>query len=126
MTFDSEYKPFFQPPSWIIGPIWMFLYVCLAISFTNTLSKKDQLENLNLIFIAFLIQIVMIFTWPFVFNSEKYLMSLFMIIIMIIFTLIYVFLTYKVVPVASKLVLPYLLWISFAGIINIAYYLEAN
>ena len=126
MTFDSEYKPFFQPPSWIIGPIWMFLYVCLAISFTSTLSKRDQFENLNLIIIAFLIQIVMIFTWPFVFNSEKYLMSLFMIIIMIIFTVIYVFLTYKVVPVASKLVLPYLLWISFAGIINIAYYLEAN
>ena len=126
MTFDSEYEPFFQPPSWIIGPIWMCLYVCLAISLTNTLSKRDELEYLNLIIISFLVQIIMIFTWPLVFNSEKYLASLGMILVMIIFTIIYAYFTYQVVPIASKLVWPYLLCISFAGIINLAYFLEAS
>ena len=24
MTFNSEYEPFFQPPGWIIGPVWLF------------------------------------------------------------------------------------------------------
>ena len=26
MTFDSDYEPFFEPPGWIIGPIWLVLY----------------------------------------------------------------------------------------------------
>ena len=126
MTFDSEYEPFFQPPSWIIGPIWMILYTCLAISFTNTLAKRDELGYPTIIILAFLIQLILNFAWPSVFNSEKYLTSLFMIILMIIFTIIYAYLTYKVVPTASVLVWPYLAWISFAAIINVAYYLEAN
>ena len=38
MTFDSDYEPFFEPPGWIIGPIWLVLYTMLAISFYTSLS----------------------------------------------------------------------------------------
>ncbi len=126
MTFDSEYEPFFQPPGWIIGPIWMILYTCLAISFTSALSKRNVIEFSTIVIVSFLLQLILNFAWPSVFNSEKYLTSLVMLILMIIFTAIYAYLTYKVVPTASKLVWPYLAWISFAAIINVAYYLEAN
>ncbi len=126
MTFDSEYEPFFQPPGWIIGPIWMILYTCLAFSLTSILAKRNEIQYSKIIITAFLIQLSLNFAWPSVFNSEKYLTSLFMLILMIFFTAIYAYLTYKVIPTASKLVWPYLAWISFALIINIAYYLEAS
>ena len=125
MTFNSEYEPFFQPPGWIIGPIWAILYTTIAISFILVLNKKDQLQYPNYIFIAFFIQITLNLLWPSVFNSEKYLLSLFMLILMILFTLVYSYLILENVPIASKLVWPYIGWISFAAIINISYYLNS-
>ena len=126
MTFDSEYEPFFQPPGWIIGPIWLVLSTCIAISFSNTLSKRDELDNYWLIVSLFAIQLALNLAWPSVFNSEKYLLSLIMIVFMIIFTIIYAYLIYETIPFASMIVWPYIAWISFAAIINAAYYLEAN
>tara|TARA_B110000444_G_scaffold241496_1_gene257957 strand:- start:1678 stop:2058 length:381 start_codon:yes stop_codon:yes gene_type:complete len=126
LTFDSEYEPFFQPPGWIVAPIWLVLYTCIAISFSNTLSKRDELDNYWLIVSLFAIQLALNLAWPSVFNSEKYLLSLIMIVFMIIFTIIYAYLIYETIPFASMIVWPYIAWISFAGIINAAYYLEAN
>ncbi len=126
MTFDSEYEPFFQPPGWIVGPIWLVLYTCIAISFSNTLSKRDELDNYWLIVSLFAIQLGLNLAWPSVFNSEQYLLSLIMIVFMTIFTIIYAYLIYETIPFASMIVWPYIAWISFAAIINAAYYLEAN
>ena len=125
MTFDSEYEPFFQPPGWIIGPIWAILYTTIALSFMLTLNKKDQLQYSNIILISFFIQIILNFLWPSVFNSEKYFLSLLMLIFMIFFTIIYAYLVFETIPTASKLVWPYIAWMSFAAIINTAYYLNS-
>ena len=126
MTFDSDYQPFFQPPSWIIGPIWAILYTCLAISFSTTLSKRGELDNYWFVLSLFIVQLVLNLLWPSVFNSARYLLSLIMLISMIVFSIIYAFLIYKQIPYASIIVWPYIVWITFAGIINVAYYLEAN
>ena len=39
MTFDSDYEPWFQPPSFIIGPVWLVLYSMLAVSFCAVIVK---------------------------------------------------------------------------------------
>ena len=125
MTFDSEYEPFFQPPGWIIGPIWAVLYTTIAVSFMMTFNKKEDISYSNIVFISFFIQIILNFLWPSVFNSEKYLLSLIMLILMIFFTIVYAYLIYQTVPTASKLVWPYIAWMAFAAVINAAYYLNS-
>ncbi len=125
MTFDSEYEPFFQPPGWIIGPIWAVLYTTIAVSFMMTFNKKEDISYSNIVFISFFIQIILNFLWPSVFNSEKYLLSLIMLILMIFFTIVYAYLIYQTVPTASKLVWPYIAWMAFAAAINTAYYLNS-
>ena len=125
MTFDSEYEPFFEPPGWIIGPVWAVLYTMLAISFTSVLSKQEDLQQFNLIVACFLIQLALNLAWPSVFNSEQYLISLLMIIGMLVFSLWYVFLINETAPFASRLMWPYIAWISFAGLINTAYWLNS-
>ena len=126
MTFDSEYEPFFQPPGWVAAPVWAVLYTCIAFSFSSVLNHRDELKHSNIIIILFLVQLELNLAWPSVFNSERYLLSLVMIVLMIVFTLIYAFLTYAQIPSASMLVWPYLAWISFAAAINTAYYLHAK
>ena len=125
MTFDSDYEPFFEPPGWIIGPVWAVLYTTLAISFTSVLSKQEDLQQFNLVVACFLIQLALNLAWPSVFNSEQYLISLLMIIGMVIFSLWYVFLINETAPFASRLMWPYIAWISFASIINTAYWLNS-
>ena len=124
MTFDSEYEPFFQPPGWIVAPIWAVLYSTLAISMYYTLMNRDKLEKFNTIVFFFFAQLTLNLLWPSVFNSANYFLSLVMISFMIVFSVLYAYLTFKPLPNASKLVWPYIVWITFAAIINIAYYLH--
>ena len=125
MTFDSEYEPFFQPPGWIVGPVWAVLYTTIAIGFSSVLSRQEELQHFRLIVLFFVIQLALNLAWPSVFNSEQYLVSLLMIIVMIGFSLGYVFLTYETIPFASRLMWPYIAWVSFAGLINTAYLLNS-
>ena len=126
MSFDSDFEPWFQPPGWIVGPIWLILYSMIAISFMMVLSKKDEISNSNIIITLFLIQLLVNIMWPSVFNSAEYLRSFLMIVIMVLFTVIYAYVAYSPAKEASMLVWPYILWVSFAGIINFAYFLNAR
>lgn len=126
MTFDSEYEPFFQPPGWIVGPVWAVLYTCIAISFFMVLSRRTEINYSNIVITLFLTQLVVNLAWPSVFNDTKYLQSLVMIVVMIVFSTIYAYLIYETEPNASYLIWPYIAWVTFAGIINAAYYLEAS
>ena len=124
MTFNSEYKPFFQPPGWVIGPIWAVLYTTLAISIFLAITNRDKIDNKMLVFGFFFIQMALNLMWPDVFNSARYLVSLVMMILMTLFSILYAVFIYESVPLASKLVWPYIAWIAFASMINVAYYLE--
>ena len=124
MTFDSEYEPFFQPPGWIVSPIWAVPYSTLAISIYYTLMNRDKLEKFNTIVFFFFAQLTLNLLWPSVFNSAEYLTSLIMIVLMIVFSILYAYLTFKPLPSASKLVWPYIAWVTFAAIINASYYLH--
>jgi len=126
MAFDSDYEPWFQPPGWVIGPIWLVLYTMLAISFMMMLSKKEEISKSNLIIVLFIIQLITNLMWPDVFNSAQYLTSFLMIIVMVVFTAIYAYVIFEPAKNASILVWPYIIWVSFAGIINFAYYLNAR
>ena len=125
MTFDSEYEPWFQPPSFIIGPIWLVLYSMLALSFILLLSKRQAIAKHNVIILLFIVQLAVNLLWPSVFNSAEYVTSLLMIVIMVIFTLIYAYMTFEEAKEVSMLVWPYIAWVSFAGVINLSYILYA-
>ncbi len=125
MTFDSDYEPWFQPPSFIIGQVWLVLYSMLAVSFVLLLSKRGSIAKHNMVIFLFLAQLAVNLMWPSVFNSAEYLISLLMIVVMVIFTATYAYLTYEHAREVSMLVWPYIVWVSFAGIINLAYLMNA-
>lgn len=126
MTFDSEYGPFFEPPGWIIGPIWSVLYVMLAISLYTTIVNRSEINYRNIAIALFVIQMIANLMWPSVFDDAKYLQSLLLIVVMVVLTIVYAYLTYGGNKQGSMLVWPYIAWVTFAGIINAAYYLHAD
>ena len=83
MTFDSDYEPFFQPPGWIIGPIWNILYVMVAVSMYTTIANRKEINYQQIAIALFSIQLLVNFAWPAVFNDARYLLSLLMIVVML-------------------------------------------
>ena len=126
MTFDSEYQPFFEPPGWIIGPIWAILYTTLAISFYTTLANRSEIYYRNIAMALFAIQMVANLMWPSVFGDAKYLQSTLLCVIMAVFTIGYAYIIHGANKTGSILVWPYIAWVSFAGLINAAYFLHAD
>lgn len=112
-------KPFFAPPNWLFGPAWTLLYFLMGISFyliwkQNAKSKKVQIAKK-----FFLVQLFLNFIWsPIFFGLRSPLLGLVVIIILwaLIITTIYKF--YPLSKWAAYLLIPYLLWVTFATTLN--------
>jgi len=111
-------KPVFNPPNYLFGPVWTVLYFLMGISFYMVLqtpylkSKKDAIA-------IFVIQLFLNFCWSFLFFKYQLIGIAFTEIILIwisIICMIYAF--HKINRRAAYLQLPYLLWVSFASILN--------
>ena len=98
----------------------------LAMSLFITLSKRNEVGNHSVAVTLFIFQLAINLMWPSVFNSAEYLISLLMIVMMVSMTVIYAYMLYDSAKSASLLVWPYIAWVSFAGLINLAYLLNAQ
>jgi tryptophan-rich sensory protein len=111
-------KPSFNPPGWIFGPVWITLYIMMGISFYLIWIKND-LPNFGLITSVFILQLVLNAFWSIIFfglHSPFY--ALIEIVSLWISILICIILFYKVSKISAYLMIPYLLWVSFASILN--------
>lgn len=114
-------KPFFNPPNWIFGPVWTLLYIFMGISFylvwTTHTKKPERVFGIRL----FMIQLAVNTLWSIIFFG---LQSPSLALLVIIILWILIFLTIKnflkISKPASWLLIPYLAWVSFAALLNIA------
>ena len=91
----------------------------------SRLDQQRGVGKFKSVFGLFIAQLTLNLLWPQVFNSASYAVSLIMLLGMIAFTAYYAMLVYDVSRVASMLVWPYIAWMSFASLINVAYLWEA-
>jgi translocator protein len=122
MSFDATNKPWFQPPSWVFGPVWSFLYITMTASIIVAWQERDSVPKTA--FALFAAQLLLNLIWSSFFSQSNYLASMLIIIGMVAFSIGYVVVIYPYAPLASWLLIPYICWITFAGIINVWYYLE--
>ena len=111
-------KPFFNPPNYLFGPVLSLLYVLMGISLFRVLQSQKSEIRANAI-IIFCFQLFLNFCWSFLFFKFQLLAISFIEIIMMwisIATMIYTF--SKIDKVTAYLQIPYLLWVSFASVLN--------
>jgi translocator protein len=114
-------KPFFNPPNYLFAPVWTTLYILMGLSFFLILKQKNV--NKKLVYIFF-IQLTLNFAWSFIFFHFHALGLAFIeIILMWISILTMIISFYKVNKVAGLMNVPYLLWVSFASILNFSIYM---
>ncbi len=111
-------KPSFNPPNYLFGPVWTFLYLLMGISLFMIIQSPKSTLRKNAI-IIFIIQLFLNFLWSFLFFKYQLLGLAFIEIILIwisIFSMILIF--RKINKTAAYLQLPYILWVSFATVLN--------
>jgi translocator protein len=111
-------KPSFNPPNWIFGPVWTLLYFLMGISLYLIWNSNKNLD-ISLAVIIFSIQLILNIAWSMIFfklKSPKY--AFIEIIFLFISILATIIIFYQISRIASYMLIPYILWVSFASILN--------
>lgn len=111
-------KPVFNPPNYLFGPVWTILYILMGISLYLIMqSPKNEIRKKAIT--IFIIQLVLNFCWSFLFFKFNLLGISFAEIILIWISILFMIITfYKIDKKAALLQIPYLLWVSFASVLN--------
>jgi benzodiazapine receptor len=116
-------KPPFNPPNWIFGPVWTSLYIMMGVSAFLVWQKALDKKSVRLALICFLVQLALNALWtPLFFGLRSPLLGLIDIILLFFAIIVTVFYFFKISAPAALLLIPYLLWVSFATVLNAAIY----
>lgn len=111
-------KPTFNPPNWIFAPVWIFLYALMGVSF-YLIWMNSIVPNFGFLLSVFLFQLVLNAFWSIIFFGLKSPLFAFIeILVLWVMILVCIISFYRVSNFSSLLLVPYLMWVTFAAILN--------
>ena len=121
LWYQTLTKPPFTPPASYFPIAWGVLYTLMTIAFFVVLSKPHSQEKYVEVYI-FLFQLILNFTWSYVFfEMESILLGLLDVILLLILLSFTIYYFFKVSKLAGILLIPYLLQVIFALYLNLGF-----
>ncbi|HEQ65378.1 MAG TPA: tryptophan-rich sensory protein, partial [bacterium] len=115
-------KPTFTPPNWLFAPAWTLLFLLMGIALYLISESKSEHKNRSLV--VFGIQLFLNFFWNVLFFGLKNPALALAEIVLLWFIILYnIYLFMKINKVAGWLMVPYLLWVAFATLLNYYIYM---
>jgi translocator protein len=112
-------KPWFTPPSWVFAPVWTILYVLMGISLYIIVKSGFETPVARISITVFIIQLVLNVLWSYLFFSLKSPLAGFIDIILLWISIFVCILLFKKISLLASIIqIPYILWVSFAMILN--------
>ncbi len=111
-------KPSFNPPSWVFGPVWTFLYLLMAISL-YLIMQQAPAEAKRRGLVLFFMQLFLNILWPLLFfglrNPSLGLIG----IVLLLFLVVLTTMQFSRLNISAGILFyPYMAWVSFAAILN--------
>jgi tryptophan-rich sensory protein len=117
-------KPSFSPPNWVFAPAWTLLYILMGLAAAIIWQKGLQSSQVRRALVAFLIQLVLNMIWSVLFfGLRSPLYGLVDILFLWIMILVTIAQFSKVSIPAALLLIPYILWVTFASSLNLGIFL---
>ena len=114
--YSTIIKPSINPPDWIFAPVWIALYIGMSVAIWLIWINPKRVEKI--IYIYF-IHLLINGSWSiFFFGLHLILASLIIIGIIIFFVIWLIKLYYPINKLSSFLMIPYLMWLSYAFVLN--------
>lgn len=112
-------RPALNPPNWVFGPVWTTLFTLMGIAFYIVWTKGLQGKNVRFAVLIFFAQLVLNTFWSIAFfNFQSPLLGFVVIIPLWILILVNIILFYRISKPAGLMLVPYILWVSFASYLN--------
>lgn len=116
-------KPALAPPSWVFSPVWIILYITIIAALIIYIAKPTWQKKASG-YIWFIIQMLLNLAWmPAFFILKNIGLALGIIILLDISVFFTIKTFYSISKFASRLLIPYFIWILFATYLNAAYFI---
>ena len=122
--YNAMPKPPMAPPAYLFPIVWTILYIMMGVAFYYvwTTEADEGLRDRAVMYYA--IQLGMNFFWSILFFSlSLYLFSYFWLLGMLLITVLCTVCFFRMRMVSGAMMLPYILWLSFASYLNCAAYI---
>ena len=117
-------QPPFSPPGWLFPVVWTILYLLMGFASYRVLTSRVDADQIHKALRLYAVQLAFNFLWPLVFfGLDMYLLAFLVILALwaLIFFTINAF--SDIDELAGNLLLPYILWVTFAAYLNVGVYL---
>ena len=123
-AFDALVKPALTPPGWVFPAVWTALYILMGTASWLVLTSRRSREDIEAALTVYLCQLALNFFWPILFfRLRLYLFAFFWLTALWLMVLATMAFFHKLSRPAGLTLLPYLVWIIFAGYLNFGVYL---
>lgn len=120
-TFATIDKPFFAPPAWLFPIAWTILYTLMGISSYLILTSGAPKAEVESAMRLYAYQLAVNFLWPtFFFNLGWYLFAFLWLVLLWVLVLMMILKFKDINKLAAYLNIPYILWLTFAAVLNLA------
>lgn len=117
-------KPSFNPPNWLFAPVWTILFILMGVSAFLVWRVGLSKPNVKVALVIFIIQLIFNAFWSVAFfGLRSPIAGLIVIVILWVAILLTILSSIKVSITAGILLIPYILWVSFASILNVSIYI---
>jgi tryptophan-rich sensory protein len=117
-------KPSFSPPNWIFAPVWTLLYILMGLAAAIVWQKGLQSPEVRTALVVFLAQLILNMVWSVLFfGLRSPLYGLVDILFLWAMILVTIAQFSKVSIPAAVMLVPYILWVTFASGLNLGIYL---
>jgi tryptophan-rich sensory protein len=121
--FETIDKPPLSPPGWLFPVVWTVLYVLMGVALYKVITTKTKEGNFPAI-ISFGVQLCFNFFWSIIFfNAQAYLFAFIWLLLLWVAIVANIYFFSKINQASAKLLIPYLVWVSFAGYLNLGIYI---
>lgn len=117
-------RPSFAPPSWVFGPVWTILFAMMGVSACIIWRQRKQRKDVRRALDLFGIQFALNVLWSVLFFGMQNPGAALVEIVVLWFAILFTIVTFaKISRLAAWLLVPYLLWVSFATVLNYAFWM---
>lgn len=123
-SYQNLNQPPLAPPGWVFPVVWTVLYLLMGYASYRVLTSGADPQEIKKALVLYGIQLLLNFLWsPVFFGLQWRLLAFFILVAMWVFIYLTIRAFSQIGEVAGDLLLPYILWVTFAGYLNLGVYI---
>lgn len=123
-AYEAINQPPLSPPDWLFPLVWTALYLLMGEASYRVYSSGQDPAQIRKALTAYGVQLGLNFLWPLVFFSGKMYLTAFIVLVALWVAIVVTMRRFmKLDEKAGDMIIPYLLWVSFAAYLNLGVFL---